>query len=228
MPAVILLHGAVGAADQLQPLADLLRQNGCEVHSLNFSEHGQAPFNSKGFSIGVFAEELQDYILSNRLQSPAVFGYSMGGYVALHLAAKQPGLLGPIATLATKFNWTPEAAAREAKMLDPDAILAKVPRFAEALQGRHGANLKDLLAKTAGMMSELGRNNVLSNEALQSLGNRVMLGLGDSDTMVSLEETLKVKSQLKSGSLYMLPHTKHPLETVNVKLLTPMLLSFFS
>lgn len=228
MPAIILLHGAIGAADQLQPLADLLRQNGHDVHAPGFSGHGQAPFNPKGFSIDVFSEELRHYILSNKLQTPAVFGYSMGGYVALHLAAANPGLLGPIATLATKFNWTPETAAKEAKMLDPDAILTKVPKFAEALQGRHGANWKELLAKTAGMMSDLGRNNILNHEALQKLGNPVMLGLGDSDTMVSLDETLHVKSQLKSGSLYMLPHTKHPLETVNVKLLGAMLLSFFS
>lgn len=228
MPAIILLHGAIGAADQLQPLAAFFSQNGYEVYSPNFSGHGQAAFNPQGFGIEVFSEELRQYILSNRLQTPAVFGYSMGGYVALHLACMQAGLLGPIATLATKFNWTPETAAKESKMLDPDTILAKVPKFAEALQARHGAAWKELLAKTAGMMADLGRHNILDHGLLQGIENKVMLGLGDSDTMVSLEETLQVRNQLKSGSLYMLPHTKHPLETVDVKLLGAVLLSFFS
>lgn len=228
MPAIILLHGAIGAADQLQGLADVLKQEGFDVYTPNFSGHGQAPFNPEGFGIDVFAGELQQYILSNKLETPAVFGYSMGGYVALHLAAKQPGLLGPIATLATKFNWTPETAAKEAKMLDPDTIVAKVPKFAEALQARHGGAWKELLSRTAGMMSDLGHRNVLDDEAIQGLKHKVMLGLGDSDTMVSLDETLHARSQLKNAALYMLPHTKHPLETVNVKLLGTVLLGFFS
>lgn len=228
MPAVILLHGAIGAADQLQPLAAFLSQNGYDVHSPDFSGHGHAAFNPQGFGIEVFSEELRQYILNNKLEAPAVFGYSMGGYVALYLAGTQAGLLGPIATLAVKFNWTPETAAKESKMLDPGTILAKVPKFAEALQARHGDSWKELLAKTADMMAGLGRHNILNNEILQGIENQVMLGLGDSDTMVSLDETMQVRSQLKNGSFYMLPHTKHPLETVNVKLLGSVLLSFFS
>jgi pimeloyl-ACP methyl ester carboxylesterase len=42
-----------------------------------------------------------------------VFGYSMGGYVALHLAATSPARIRRVATLATKLVWTAEIAARE-------------------------------------------------------------------------------------------------------------------
>ena len=47
-------------------------------------------------------------------------GHSMGGYVALKLALKRPELVDRIITLGTKFNWTPEVAAKEVKMLNPD------------------------------------------------------------------------------------------------------------
>ena len=37
--------------------------------------------------------------------------------------------------------------------------------------------------------------------------------------METLQETTAVYKQLKNDSMYMLPNTKHPIETVNVNLL---------
>jgi pimeloyl-ACP methyl ester carboxylesterase len=106
MKNIILLHGAIGAKDQLEPLAIELKQNGYTVYTLSFSGHGQTPFQTH-FGIEQFALELEQFIKENNLQQPTVFGYSMGGYVALYLAHQQPTLLGNIITLGTKFEWNP-------------------------------------------------------------------------------------------------------------------------
>ncbi|MBC7696643.1 MAG: alpha/beta hydrolase, partial [Burkholderiales bacterium] len=148
-----------------------------------------------------------------------VFGYSMGGYVALYLAYMQPTLLGNIITLGTKFEWTPEIAQKETKMLDAKTILEKVPKFAEDLRTRHGIEWELLLSKTAEMMLSLGTNNVLSLNDYTTIENKILIGLADKDSMVSLAETTAVYKQLKNGAMYMLPNTKHPIETVNVSLL---------
>ena len=50
MKNIVLLHGAIGAKDQLQPLADLLK-NDFIVHVFNFSGHGGKPFAEEHFSI---------------------------------------------------------------------------------------------------------------------------------------------------------------------------------
>ena len=39
MKTILLLHGAIGAADQLQPLAQVLAAH-YNVHTLSFSGHG--------------------------------------------------------------------------------------------------------------------------------------------------------------------------------------------
>ena len=44
MKNIILLHGAIGAKDQLEPLAAELKQQGYNVFTLSFSGHGQTPF----------------------------------------------------------------------------------------------------------------------------------------------------------------------------------------
>jgi pimeloyl-ACP methyl ester carboxylesterase len=88
MQHLILLHGALGHANQLHPLADLLKTY--HVHTLNFSGHGGTPMSNASFSIPLFAEEVRQYIRQNNLGNVAIFGYSMGGYVAMYLGG-DPG-----------------------------------------------------------------------------------------------------------------------------------------
>lgn len=227
MKPIILLHGAIGAADQLEPLAKELSANGCQTYSLNFSGHGQIPFQNK-FGIQQFADELLEFIVKNHLIRPTVFGYSMGGYVALYLTSQKPGMLGDIITLGTKFDWSPEIAAKEIKMLDAKTISEKVPKFAEALQKRHGENWQLLLQKTVGMMIELGNKNSLDPCTFSKIKNKVLIGLADNDIMVSVAETNNAASKIVTATRYTLQNTKHPIETVNVNELSKIISEFIT
>lgn len=222
---IILLHGAIGAKDQLKPLAIELEKQDFKVYTLSFSGHGQIPFQSH-FGIEQFALELEQFIKSNNIEKPTVFGYSMGGYAALYLAYKKPQMLGNIITLGTKFEWSPEIAQKEIKMLDPKTIIEKVPKFAETLQKRHGAGWEMLLHKTSEMMATLGNKNALSLTDFSGIENKVLIGLADKDNMVTLEETVAVYRQLRYGAMYMLPDTKHPIETVDPNLLAKIILNY--
>jgi pimeloyl-ACP methyl ester carboxylesterase len=215
MNPIILLHGAIGAKDQLEPLAKELAAKGYQTYSFNFSGHGQTSFQNQ-FDIKQFAEELKLFIEMNNLVQPDVFGYSMGGYVALYLASQNSNILGRIITLGTKFEWSPAIAQREIKMLDAKIISEKVPKFAEALQKRHGIDWQLLLQRTADMMIDLGNNNLLNPITFSQIKNRVCIGLADGDTMVSSEETDNAASKIVGAGRYTLQNTKHPIETANL------------
>ncbi|MGZ3882898.1 MAG: alpha/beta fold hydrolase [Bacteroidia bacterium] len=225
MKSIIFLHGAIGASDQLEPLANALKSR-YSVFTFSFSGHGKTTFDPEGFGIGIFAKELQQFIEKHQLEKPDVFGYSMGGYVALYLAAQQPGLIGSIITLGTKFTWSPEIAAGEVKMLDAKTISEKVPKFAEALKVRHGNEWEELLQKTAEMMKGLGDKNLLDANTLSGIKSKVLIGLADNDNMVSLEETTAAYKSLPNAGMYMLPFSKHPIESVNLNYLANLLSSF--
>lgn len=227
MKHIVLLHGAIGAADQLEPLSNTLAQKQFSVHRFSFSGHGNTPFQ-EAFDIAQFADELDQFIREHALEQPAVFGYSMGGYVALYLAKTKPQVLGRIMTLGTKFAWSPEIAAKEMKMLDADTILHKVPKFAEALKARHGDQWQTLLQTTAEMMKGLGQKPALTEDDLSAISHNVLIGLADHDSMVSVEETLHVFKTLKQADLYMLPRTKHPIETVNPVLLAEIITNYLN
>ena len=216
MEKLLLLHGALGSQNQFEPLKKALSTN-YEVFTLDFYGHGTNAAETQPMRIEALADQILAWLEAQQLDSIAIFGYSMGGYVALYLAAHHPEKVAEIFTLATKFDWNPETAAKEVKLLDPEKIEAKVPAFAKDLAQRHGENSwKGVLHSTAEMMLHLGQQPALSAEDFATIQTRVLVSVGDRDTMVSLAETVEVYRQLPNGSLIVLPETIHPLEKVSV------------
>ncbi|MEO8446425.1 MAG: alpha/beta fold hydrolase [bacterium] len=227
MKKLLLLHGAIGSSVQLEPLAKKLEEF-YKVSLLNFSGHGGKEIPDEMFSIEMFAEDVLYFIEKNRLEGINVFGYSMGGYVALYIAKNFPGKVNKIFTIATKFDWTEESSIKESKLLNPDRILQKIPKFAEQLRQRHlPEDWKAVLSKTSEMMLDLGRNNRLKNADLEAIENEVQLSVGDEDTMVTIEETVNAYRHLKNGKLLIIPDTPHPIEKISVDRLTYEIRTFF-
>tara|TARA_R110000796_G_scaffold96719_1_gene202619 strand:- start:2406 stop:3092 length:687 start_codon:yes stop_codon:yes gene_type:complete len=219
MKKLILLHGALGSASMFDDLTEKLKGS-FEVYAFNFSGHGGGPINEEGFGIEVFAEELKAFIINNKLEEADIFGYSMGGYVALYLAASQPNLIGKIVTLGTKLAWTAEGAEEETARLNPELIKEKVPKYAALLKERHGKKQwKQVIWQTAGMMLELGDEPLLTMENLPLITNQVTILLGADDIMVSKEESENVATILTNGKFISIPNMPHPLEKLDTGVL---------
>ena len=107
---IVLLHGALGTKKQLDKLSHLLSSK-FNVYSLDFDGHG-SKVSGKEFSMELFKNNVVDFILEHGIEKTHVFGFSMGGYVALNLAKTHPHLISNIVTLGTKFNWSQEAAEK--------------------------------------------------------------------------------------------------------------------
>jgi pimeloyl-ACP methyl ester carboxylesterase len=225
MEHLLLLHGAIGAADQLQPLAATLG-NEYNIHTLSFSGHGGEAM-PEDFSIARFADDVRSYMERNDLKSVSIFGYSMGGYVALHLAKQYPQRVHRVVTLATKFHWDEATAVKETGMLNADAIEQKLPKFAASLAKRHQPNnWKQVLGMTAEMLIAMGQDNPLKPDDYRELTLPVLLLLGDRDKMITLDETLAVYKSLPNAQMGMLPNTSHPIEAVNLDALGFMIRQF--
>ena len=54
---------------------------------------GQPPIDNNNI-LGAVVSQLADYIRENRIQKPVIVGHSLGGWIALALAAKNPDLEG--------------------------------------------------------------------------------------------------------------------------------------
>jgi pimeloyl-ACP methyl ester carboxylesterase len=218
MEKLLLLHGALGSKSQLEALRELLDKD-YDVYSFNFSGHGGEPFNET-FSIAQFSEELHDFIKTNNLESVSLFGYSMGGYVALYFAQFYPEKVKKIITLGTKFYWTEAISLKEVERLNPDIIEEKIPKFAEILKNRHQPNdWKLVLTKTAQMMTKMGVENPLQSADFLTINIPTICLIGENDEMVTIEETADVYRTLPNGAFYSIPNTKHPIEQVDLTIL---------
>lgn len=227
MKKLLLLHGAIGAASQLDKLKEELKDK-FVIYTLNFSGHGGEKIPGEKFSIELFADDVLKFLEENKLENIDVFGYSMGGYVALHIASRHTDKLNRIFTLATKFDWNEESSVKESKMLNPAKIEEKIPAFAKALEKRHNpSDWKTNLNKTAEMMIDLGKKPVLTDEVLEKISNEVLISVGDKDTMVTIEETANAAGKLKNGKLFIFSDTEHPIEKIDIKKISNEINNFF-
>ncbi len=227
MKNLIILHGALGAKTQFKDIAEQLKSH-FTVHSFDFDGHGAKSVTESEYSIETFAQNLQDFMRENGIQQPLIFGYSMGGYVALKLESQNPGSFEKLVTLGTKFDWTPESAEKESKMLNAEKIEEKVPAFAGYLKSLHGEDeWKNVLGKTAQMMLNLGNKPALTNDDFAKITLPVQLLRGSKDVMVSEAETTKVQEQLPHADYLEIAEWQHPINQVPSKELIQQLLSLY-
>ena len=200
MKTLIFLHGALGSSQQFEALKQQLKSE-YNILTPDFSGHGSNAGNDTPFSIELFVEDLLKYFRKNNIEKAGIFGYSMGGYVALNFALLYPKKVQSVFTLATKLNWNVTFAEKEVKMLDPMKMKDKIPAFVTHLKNLHGSDhWIELVNNTAKMISELGFDHLTTID-FQAISIPVRLALGDKDVMVSAAETLEVSHAIPNADM---------------------------
>ncbi len=225
---LLILHGAAGSKDRFEDLASLLEVH-FDVYRMNFSGHGGEEMPEEAFSIELFARDVINFMNSNELRDVNIFGYSMGGFVALYLASHFPDRVLKVFTLGTKFNWNKETVATQIGLMDADRIREKLPAYAEELETIHNPNdWEFVLKKTAEMLQEMGKKNPLTEDDLTGIDIPVTIGMGDRDNIVIIEESIYSFRLLKKGRIMILPNTPHPIQNVDKDSLSREIIRFVS
>ncbi len=175
----------------------------------------------------MFADDVTYFVKKNKLEGINVFGYSMGGYIALWLATYEPNLVKSVFTLGTKLKWSEEEAQKEIKLLVADKIENKIPGFALQLFERHKPDdWKKTVSQTALLIENLGKHHLSQND-FTSLKAHVKLTIGDKDSMVTTDETHQTHQLIPNSQFKILPDTIHPFEKVNTFMLAEEIKLFF-
>jgi pimeloyl-ACP methyl ester carboxylesterase len=225
---LLLLHGALGDHTTFTPLLPVLAAHGLtDVHALDFEGHGARAAADRPFRLEHFAENVADWLEGHGPEPVDVFGYSMGGYVGLLLAAQQPTRIRSVFTLGTKLAWSPEVAADAIRQLDPVRVAEKVPAYAATLAARHtAAGWEQVMRGTADALVALGASPLLTPEVMARITSPVRLALGDRDVTVALGELRDAIGQLPRGSAEVFPDTPHPLERAPMERLARAIAEF--
>lgn len=95
-PDVILIPGLAGSSEVWR--ASVAANPGYRYHLVQVAGFAGAPVrgNARGPVVAPLAEEIYRYIAVNRLNRPALVGHSMGGILAMTVAARHPRQVGKV------------------------------------------------------------------------------------------------------------------------------------
>jgi pimeloyl-ACP methyl ester carboxylesterase len=96
-PDVVLVHGLSSSRDVWRSLVDKLKGRN-RFHLVQIGGYAGAPvgLNGEGPVAAPVAEEIARYITESALVKPAIIGHSMGGTIALMVAARHPDTVGKV------------------------------------------------------------------------------------------------------------------------------------
>ena len=223
---LLLLHGALGSQDQFDEIVAAIGGDR-DIYRLNFEGHGQAGPTNSPFRMEYFVENVLGFLDEHSLRTVNIFGYSMGGYVALMLAKEYPESVNRVATLGTILEWNEEVARRECRYLHPEKIREKVPHFAEQLHNRHTDGWERVVDRTREMLLHLGSHPLLNEKDWKQFRQPVRFHVGDRDSTAGLDATIDVCNKISRAELCVLPDTGHAIAEVNRRMLGVSINNFF-
>jgi pimeloyl-ACP methyl ester carboxylesterase len=86
--SLIILHGLLGSSDNWHSLGKLFAET-FSVYILDQRNHGQSS-HANEFNYKVLTEDLEKFIIENKIERPHIIGHSMGGKTAMNFAVKNP------------------------------------------------------------------------------------------------------------------------------------------
>lgn len=225
-PYLLLLPGLLGAISNqwrpfLKPLSESYR-----LLLVDLRGHGRSQNKAPTLDINQMIGDLTGLLDQLNIDRLHITGYSLGGYLGLMLALNQPRRVASLLMHATKFYWTPEAAAKMRQQLDPDVMAQKVPTYADQLVQEHGGRQWRTLVRQAAELTTSLVEKGIPERQLNSVQLPVLVSVGDRDELVPLPEAFRLSRTLSQGGLLVLPNTHHPLQTVRLVPLLPMMRAF--
>src|SRR5438067_10305200 len=103
---LILLHGGLGSGEMFGPALPVLAQHH-QVIAVDLQGHGRTPDIDRPIDVRLMADDIAALIDHLGLEKPDLVGYSLGGGVALHTAAKYPAKVRRL--VAASANIRPDA-----------------------------------------------------------------------------------------------------------------------
>ncbi|MBK9190117.1 MAG: hypothetical protein IPM77_00730 [Crocinitomicaceae bacterium] len=70
--------------------------------------------------------------------------------------------------------------------------------------------------KTAELMLRLGNSEATPDQLYKNIKTPCLIGVGDSDQMVTQEETKRIVSLIDHAEFYLLENTVHPIDRIDL------------
>jgi len=241
---LLILHGFLGMSDNWKSLGTQFAKNGFQVHMLDLRNHGRS-FHAKEFNYEVMSNDVLSYCQFHQLQEIDIIGHSMGGKVAMFLAASHPELIDKLIVAdigpkyyrphhqvileglnAVDFSLKPERS-------EVDEILKRyIPDF-----GTRQFLMKSLYWKEPGQLA-FRFNLQVFNQEIEKVGialpeevhfdKSTLFIRGGNSRYILDEDFSAIKNQFTNAELKTIPEAGHWLHAENPKLFYEIVMNFLN
>ncbi|WP_117193830.1 alpha/beta fold hydrolase [Rhizobium terrae] len=195
---LLLLHGGLGSIDMFQPILPALTEHR-QVIGVDLQGHGRTPLGKRPISIEAMGADMGKLVSELGYAQVDVLGYSMGGGVALQMAAQAPGKVRRLVIASAPYarngffpEMIPQQEAVGAGLAD---MMKDTPMF---LSYKAVAPDVSEFPRLLDAMGDLMRRDYDFSDAVGKLKMPVMLVFGDSD-MIRPEHIVEFYQKLGGG-----------------------------
>ena len=195
---LLLLHGGLGSIDMFAPVMPMLTGHR-QVIGVDLQGHGRTPLGKRPISLEAMGADMGKLVSELGYKQVDVLGYSMGGGVALQMAAQSPDKVRRLVIASAPFarkGFFPEMIPQQESVGAGMAEMMKdTPMFIS-----YKAVAPDVseFPRLLDAMGDLMRRDYDYSDAIPKLTMPVMLVFGDSD-MVRPEHIVEFYQKLGGG-----------------------------
>jgi methylmalonyl-CoA epimerase len=215
-PPLLLLHGAGGSTQlETMPLMRALEPH-FRVLAVDFCGHGRSSFpdddafSRDGFTADRFAENARVALDHFGADVAHVFGFSMGGNMALQLARRHQQRVGRLAVHGANVAWDDDLVDAMCARLDADAIADRSPPSADRLAGAH-TDWQRLFRALQPFVHALPSLTQEMLDTIAQLKPPTLVSAVDRDDLFPMDAPLTLHRQLPNARLAILPGDRHAL-----------------
>ncbi|WP_037084689.1 alpha/beta fold hydrolase [Neorhizobium vignae] len=195
---LLLLHGGLGSIDMFAPIMPSLTEHR-QVIAVDLQGHGRTPLGKRPISLEAMGADMGRIVSELGYRQVDVLGYSMGGGIALQMAAQAPEKVRRLVIASAPFarrGFFPEMIPQQEAVTGAMAEMMKdTPMFIS-----YKAVAPDVseFPRLLDAMGDLMRRDYDFSDAVAKLTMPVMLVFGDSD-MVRPEHIVEFYQKLGGG-----------------------------
>jgi pimeloyl-ACP methyl ester carboxylesterase len=225
--ALVLLNGFAATRNDWDPAFLAALADGHDLIRVDHRGIGGSWHDDGPFSISDLASDAAGVIEALALQRPAVLGWSMGGFVALSMAAARPELVGQLILLSTSaggsqmtlgpaavqarlrdFTGTPREQASRliALLFPPERAAAMDAEFGAAVAAARAELRTDVLELQWRAIQDWARHGVAGCPAVAC---PALIATGSDDIVIPPENSLALAEALPASWLARFSHSGH-------------------
>ena len=225
-PPLVVLHGAAGATTlETEPLIRHLEPH-FHILALDFAAHGASEtYQDALLTVDFLADNVRGVLDFFGIDRTHVFGFSLGGFVALRFASMHPRRADRLAVHNTNVDWTDELAAAMNARFDAAMLTSRFPDVVRRLETFH-TDWQRLFERINRMIARLPAHRQ-TQHALHRIDHPVFVSAVDQDDVLPLGVPFSLQRALPQSTLAILPGNRHALRHLDPALYARLLIRHF-